>query len=265
MTTVESVINDLYIGLLDYVPNKHKKEYVEEFTSRKSYNTKFALKFFPKYIDFEKWSKKPKKPYDINLINYWIYEVPEVGLKYTSLFCGYFMENNQYLVNRLKEEKRKILNPKKKLKPTKEKIPILSQRLLDLFNEVPKEKTKTRKIKSEFDNVRLPLHYVDISEEIILKLSQEDSTKKDFNILYRDKIITVDHKMFEFAFTYTELEKKYRLEGIYLLEEVLKRTSNNLYHLTHSELSFFYKEIVKQRKYFDEKEKWKKRVVWAKK
>lgn len=72
MSELEIIIKDLYLGLLNYVPNKRRKDYTDEFTSRKSYNTKFALKFFPKYIDFEKWSKKPKKPYDINLINYWI-------------------------------------------------------------------------------------------------------------------------------------------------------------------------------------------------
>ncbi len=265
MTTVESVINDLYIGLLDYVPNKHKKEYVEEFTSRKSYNKKFALRFFPKYIDFEKWSKKPKKPYDINLINYWIYEVPEIGLKYTSLFCGYFNENNEYLVNRIKDEKRKILNPKKRLIPTKAEIPILSQKLLDLLNEKPKIKSKINKIKSEFNNEQMLLHLADIIDEITLKLSNDDSSKEDFNILYRNQIIIVNQSMLEFAFAYTELEKKYRLEGIYLIEEVFKRIGYNLIHLTQNEFSFFLKEIVKQKKYFDEKKEWKKRVIWVKK
>lgn len=264
MSAIEIIINDLYLGLLDYVPNRRKKEYTDEYTSRKSYNTKFALRFFPKYIDFEKWSKKPKKPFDINLINYWIYEVPEVGLKYTPLLGGYFNENNEYLVNRIKEEKRKILNPKKKLKFTKEEIPILSERLLELLNEKPKKKTNTKNIKSEFDNSQMLEHLGEIFEEITLKLSNDDSTKEDFNILYRNKIITVDQKMFEFAFAYTELEKKYRLEGIYLIEEVLKRVGSNLIHLTKNELSFFFKEIVKQKKYFDEKEKWKNRVVWLK-
>ncbi len=265
MTTVESVINDLYIGLLDYVPNKHKKEYVEEFTSRKSYNTKFALKFFPKYIDFEKWSKKPKKPYDINLINYWIYEVPEVGLSYTHLLSGYFNGNNKYLLKRLKNEKRKILNPKKKLIPTREEIPILSQGLLALLNDEPKKKTTTRNIKSEFDNSQMLEHLGEIFEEIALKLSKDNSTTEDFNILYRNQIITVNNSLFEFAFAYTELEKKYRLEGIYLIEEVFKRIGYNLIHLTQNEFSFFLKEIVKQKKYFDEKKEWKKRVIWVKK
>lgn len=109
------------------------------------------------------------------------------------------------------------------------------------------------------------LHFADITDEITLKLSNDDSTKEDFNILYRNKIITVDQSMFEFAFAYTELEKKYRLEGVSLIDEILKRGNYNFTHFTQNELSFFLKEIVKQKKHFDEKEKWKKRVVWIKK
>jgi hypothetical protein len=265
MSELEIIIKDLYLGLLNYVPNKRRKDYTDEFTSRKSYNTKFALKFFPKYIDFEKWSKKPKKPYDINLINYWIYEVPEVGLRYTPLLGGYINGNNKYLVDRLKEEKRKILNPKKRLIPTKEEIPILSQKLLDLLNEIPKEKTTTKNIKSEFDNEQMLLHLADITDEITLKLSNDDSSKEDFNILFRNKIVIVNQSMYEFAFAYTELEKKYRLEGVSLIEEVAKRIDDNTIHITQNELSLFLKEIIRQKKHYDEKKEWKKRIVWTKK
>ena len=132
------------------------------------------------------------------------------------------------------------------------------------FIESGSEINRIRKIKNESDNVRLPLHFVDISEEINLKLSRDNSIKKYFNILYRNKIITIDQKMLEFAFTYIELDKKHRLEGIYLIEEILKRTAKNLTHLTHNDLSFFFKEIVKQKEYFEQYKRLKERVVWSK-
>jgi len=268
MAIIESIVFTLFDGLYDYVPNRKKKEYTDEFNSRKTLNTKFALSFFPKYIDFEKWSKNPKDPYDTLLINYWMIEVPVIGLKYSNLL-GSYSRGNRILNKRLKKKSNSPVKirsvKKKKQKPTREQIPILSQRLLDLFNEVPKEKTTTKNIKSEFNNEQMLLHFADITDEITLKLSNDDSTKEDFNILYRNKIITVDQSMFEFAFAYTELEKKYRLEGISLIDEILKRGNYNFTHFTQNKLSFFLKEIVKQKKYFDEKEKWKKRVVWLKK
>ncbi len=268
MATIESITYTLFDGLSDYVPNRKKKEYTDEFNSRKTFNTKFALNFFPKYIDFEKWSKNPKNPYDILLINYWMIEVPLIGLKYSNLL-GSYDRGNRILNKRLKNKKNSTIKirsvKKKKPKPTREKIPILDENLLALLQEEPKKKTETRKIKSEFDNEQMLLHFADITDEITLKLSNDDSSKEDFNILYRNKIIIVNQSMFEFALAYIELEKKYRLESISLINEISYRRGHNFTHFTQNDLSLLFKEIVKQKTYFDEKEKWKKRVVWAKK
>ncbi|MDP3946512.1 MAG: hypothetical protein Q8Q51_11520 [Lutibacter sp.] len=116
MATIESITYTLFDGLSDYVPNRKKKEYSDEFYSRKTFNTKFALKFFPKYIDFEKWSKNPKDPYDILLINYWMIEVPVIGLKYSNLL-GSYTRGNRILNRRLKKKTNspmKIRDKKKK-------------------------------------------------------------------------------------------------------------------------------------------------------
>lgn len=103
MATIESITHTLYVGLYDYVANRNKKAYREEFNSRKTFSTKFALEFFPKYIDFEKWSKKPKDPYDMLLINYWMIEVPVIGLKYSNLL-GSYSRGNRILNRRLKKK-----------------------------------------------------------------------------------------------------------------------------------------------------------------
>ncbi|WP_418636855.1 hypothetical protein [Winogradskyella sp.] len=103
MAKVEYIINVLYEGLYDYVPNRKKKEYRNEFNSRKSYTSKFALDFFPRFIDFEKWSKNPKDQYDIILINYWMIEVPISGLKSSQLFASY-NRGNKIINWRLKKK-----------------------------------------------------------------------------------------------------------------------------------------------------------------
>jgi len=103
---MQHVIETLYNGLMPYVANRNKKKYKEEFESRKLYTKKFAMQFFPKYINFEKWVKQPKKPYDILLINYWLIEVPVNGIKYSSLISDYNCQHNKYINKWLKEEKR---------------------------------------------------------------------------------------------------------------------------------------------------------------
>ena len=57
MASIQSIIETLYFGLMDYVPKKKLIEYKNKFSSRKTHNTKFALSFFPKYIDFDRLSK----------------------------------------------------------------------------------------------------------------------------------------------------------------------------------------------------------------
>lgn len=81
MATKTTIVNILYFGLMDYVPKDKLIDYQNKFTSRKTYSTKFALSFFPKYIDFEKAIKNPVHPYDALLLNYWIVEVPIIGLR----------------------------------------------------------------------------------------------------------------------------------------------------------------------------------------
>ena len=124
MAKVEYIINVLYEGLYDYVPNSKKKEYRSEFNSRKSYTSKFALDFFPRFIDFEKWSKNPKDQYDIILINYWMIEVPIIGLKSSQLFASY-NRGNKIINWRLKKKngaKMKLTLNKKKVKTLIKKI-----------------------------------------------------------------------------------------------------------------------------------------------
>ena len=116
MATIESISYTLFDGLYPYVANRNKKAYRVEFEKRKTFNTKFALEFFPKYIDFEKWSKNPKDPYDILLINYWMIEVPVIGLKYSNLL-GSYTRGNRILNRRLKKKTNspmKIRDKKKK-------------------------------------------------------------------------------------------------------------------------------------------------------
>ncbi len=94
---IKSIIQTLFIGLKKYVPKGKLTEYENEFWSRKTYNNKFAVKFFPKYIAFEKWAKKPKNKIDILLLNYWIYDVQEVGLKNTRLLKTYIKEYDKII------------------------------------------------------------------------------------------------------------------------------------------------------------------------
>lgn len=269
MATIESITFTLYDGLYHYVANRNKKAYREEFNKRKTYNTKFALEFFPKYIDFEKWSKNPKDPYDIVLINYWMIEVPVVGLRYTNLF-GSYTRGNSVISRRLKKKTdsaMKIRSVKKKNpKPTKEEIPILSQSLLNLFNEKPKEKAVKKSVKGEFDNEQMYLHFAGITDEVELNSSKNSNTSKgDFNILFRNKVITVDQSLLEFALSYFEFEKKYRLEAKTLMNELLIRISEEHPRSTEYDIKNLFSEIINQKKYFNERERLKKRVVWVRK
>ena len=54
MASIEFITRLLHEGLYDYAPNRNKKEYREKIINRKRFTSKFALDFFPRYIDFEK-------------------------------------------------------------------------------------------------------------------------------------------------------------------------------------------------------------------
>lgn len=110
---LQDIIQTLYIGFMPYVANRNIRKYKEEFTNRKTYTRKFALEFFNKYINFDKWVKEPKKPYDILLINYWIIEVPVNGIKYSSLIKDYEWQRNKYINQWLRDEKKKQKKQKK--------------------------------------------------------------------------------------------------------------------------------------------------------
>ncbi|MEG3657307.1 hypothetical protein V5097_07830 [Arenibacter palladensis] len=85
MAKIEPVARRLYEGLRPYVPKSKVHEYDNEFASRKMFTSKFVKEFFPKYVNFNYWIKKPKKEEDIRLLNYFIVEVPVLGVTWTKL------------------------------------------------------------------------------------------------------------------------------------------------------------------------------------
>lgn len=103
---------------MDYVPEERLIDYQTRYASRKSHNTKFALSFFPKYIDFEKAIKNPFSPYDALLLNYWIIEVPNIGLRGSKLLWDYHYGKNS-LLNKIIKVKAQNLKPRTKLLLTK--------------------------------------------------------------------------------------------------------------------------------------------------
>jgi hypothetical protein len=117
----QTIINILYFGLMDYVPKKKLVEYQNEYSSRKTHNTKFALAFFPKYINFDKAIKKPFSQYDTLLLNYWIIEVPNNGLKWSRLISDYEYGNSGIVNKLLKSEKNKVKTRTKLLLTKKQK------------------------------------------------------------------------------------------------------------------------------------------------
>jgi hypothetical protein len=117
---------------MDYVPKKRLLEYKNEFTSRKTYNTKFALRVFPKYIDFQKAIKKPLEQYDILLLNYWIIEVPANGLIWTKLISNYEYGMSRLINQRLKAEKNNTKTRTKLLLTKKQKQEIRNKKINSL-------------------------------------------------------------------------------------------------------------------------------------
>tara|TARA_R110001632_G_scaffold6324_5_gene25856 strand:+ start:37733 stop:38110 length:378 start_codon:yes stop_codon:yes gene_type:complete len=118
MATIEDIASISYEGLYKYVPNRNKKKFRDEFVGKKRYSSKFVLAVFPKYIDFEKWVKNPKDIHDIILINYWLIEVPNVGLKRTALFNSYSDRNkilNKQIKNKTNAKMSLSLNKNKKV------------------------------------------------------------------------------------------------------------------------------------------------------
>ena len=118
MPTIEKIAFILYDGLYDYVPRSKQKNYHTEFCKQRRFNSKFVLEFFPKYINFERWAKKPKHEYDALLFNYWLTEVCTYGLnglKGSTMINEYNLGRNRIINKRLKQ-KAKIKRAKEKAK-----------------------------------------------------------------------------------------------------------------------------------------------------
>tara|TARA_R110000822_G_scaffold301477_1_gene425311 strand:+ start:2772 stop:3086 length:315 start_codon:yes stop_codon:yes gene_type:complete len=104
MAKIEPIARKLYEGLMIYVPKSKITEYDKEFSSRKVFTSKFVKEFFPKYINFNYWIKKPKREEDIRLLNYFIVEVPVLGVKWTnSLRCNNPKKLNKFRVKDAKK------------------------------------------------------------------------------------------------------------------------------------------------------------------
>jgi hypothetical protein len=86
---MERIAITLYEGLRCYVPKSKKEEYDQVFASRKTFNSKFITEFFPKYVNFKYWIKKPKNEEDILLLNYFVIEVPVLGVTWSHLLTTY--------------------------------------------------------------------------------------------------------------------------------------------------------------------------------
>ena len=148
MASKQTIIETLYFGLIDYVPKKKLIDYKNEFSSRKTHNTKFALSFFPKYIDFDRAIKKPKQPYDTLLLNYWIIEVPNNGLKGSRLISDYEYGKNSITNKRIKAERNNV-KTRTKLLLTKKQKEERRKKKLDLTKEPVLHGEVIRRIKSD--------------------------------------------------------------------------------------------------------------------
>jgi len=89
MATVIHIAYILHKGFMNYVPKNKIKNYEKEFATRKRFDSRFVIKFFPKYVDFNKWVNKLKEPYDEYLFDYWLYDIPVQGVVGTSNLWTY--------------------------------------------------------------------------------------------------------------------------------------------------------------------------------
>lgn len=102
MATKERIAFELQKAFRPYVSKKNLPQYEKEFSSRKMYTSKFIEKFFPKYIDFKKYWKEPKETHHSLLFNYFLIEIPEVGVESTAIFWRYLSEEKKFKKNKLK-------------------------------------------------------------------------------------------------------------------------------------------------------------------
>ena len=162
-------------------------------------------------------------------------------------------------------------------------IPVENEKLTikERYNQIPqseKAKLMFQILKSErlnekkqietpkFNNEQMLLHYYDICEAIQLKFSQESiSTNKDLIITFKNQLISIEPILVKLAFEYEEFDKTYKLEARTLIGEIISRLGEGYEHVPKSLIIDFLKEILKQKKLQDEKEAFKRKIVWIKK
>ncbi|MEW4923927.1 hypothetical protein [Algibacter sp. 2305UL17-15] len=171
MSTIKRVCEVSYFGLMNYVLKKNLIDYQNEFSKRKGFTTKFALKFFPKYINFQKAIKKPVEQYDVLLLNYWIIEVPNNGLKWSKLISDYEFGKNSLINQRLKAEKKQTKTRAKLLLTKKQKQEIRNKKL-DLFKEPTLQGEVIKRMKTDPE-------YAKKIKAIALKNSEKKSNYTD--------------------------------------------------------------------------------------
>lgn len=117
-----------------------------------------------------------------------------------------------------------------------------------------------------FNNEQMKLHLYDICEAIELKFSKNlNSTDEDLQIIFKKQLISIEPSLVEFAFVYEEFDNTYKLEAKTLIEEIILRFGDGYEHVTERLIVDFLKEILKQKKLQDEKEAFKRKIVWLKK
>lgn len=119
--------------------------------------------------------------------------------------------------------------------------------------------------KSCFDNEQMLLHFYDILESIKLKFQKESiSADDDLIINFGNQFISIEPGMVNFALAYEELNNTYKLEAITLIEEIILRIEDENPNLTKTTIINFFNEIIKEKKLQDEKEAFKRKIVWLK-
>lgn len=117
-----------------------------------------------------------------------------------------------------------------------------------------------------FNNEQMHLHFYDICEAIELKYSQElNSRKEDLQIIIKNQLVSIEPCLVEFALVYEEFYNTYKLEAKTLIEVLISRFGDGYEHVTETLIIDFLNEIIKQKKLQDEKEAFKRKIVWLKK
>jgi len=168
----------------------------------------------------------------------------------------------------------KLADPTQKPKPTKDQMKIALKKIAVYQNENKTvNKIEDSTLKQEFKEVILKLHIdiketdppvfkneqmllnlYDIGEEIKLKkLNDSVLIEEDFNILFKNKIISINSELVDFALSYEELNTNYQLEAKTLIQEIIRRFGEGYSNVSEKFIVDFFEEIIKQ--YTIQKEK----------